>query len=231
MLKDTQYKRGMIVECLDSRLGTISGVGGDSSAPVLEVRPDKRQGSKGPLRIPQAYIAQTLENTVLLNISCEEAERIGRDTSRRAAASAPTVAVERPWRLRPRPRCPARRRPPSPSRARRPANWPAKSLTMPLMGIAGSGQELAGGGRARTAQDDADRPAGAGRARALRGSHGGARALQRVLDEADHPAPRQEGDTLVVPIVHKEIVVVRRARARGGVAHHQAGANSDRAYR
>lgn len=211
MLKDTQYKRGMIVECLDSRLGTISGVGGDSSAPVLEVRPDKRQGSKGPLRIPQAYIAQTLENTVLLNISCEEAERIGRDTSRRAAASAPTVAVERPLATPATPPMPGPAPAAQPLAGQAPGQLAGQSLTMPLIEeslVPVKSWQEAGAlelrKTTRTVQQELDVPVRYEEATVERVP------LQRVLDEADHPAPRQEGDTLVVPIVHEEIVVVRR---------------------
>jgi len=210
VLKDTQYKRGMIVECLDSRLGTISGVGGDASAPVLEVRPDKRQGSKGPLRIPQAYIAQTLENTVLLNISCEEAERIGRDTARQAAASAPTMAVEStvaPMAAPPPVPAPA----PQPLAGQAAGQLAGQSLSMPLIEetlVPVKSWQEAGAlelrKTTRTVQQELDVPVRYEEATVERVP------LQRVLDEADHPAPRQEGDTLIVPIVHEEIVVVRR---------------------
>jgi uncharacterized protein (TIGR02271 family) len=224
VLKDTQYKRGMIVECLDSRLGTISGVGGDPSTPVLEVRPDKRQGSKGPLRIPHAYIAQTLENTVLLNISCEEAERIGRDTPRRAAASAPTMAVEQPAPTPPAaPRAATVTPVPAPSGAalagqaaqpltgQAPGQLAGQSLTMPLIEeslVPVKSWQEAGAlelrKTTRTVQQELDVPVRYEEATVERVP------LQRVLDEADHPAPRQDGDTLIVPIVHEEIVVVRR---------------------
>jgi len=39
-------------------------------------------------------------------------------------------------------------------------------------------------------------------------------AVNRILDEGESVAPRQEGDTLVIPVIEEEVVVLKRRVVR-----------------
>ena len=192
-MQTNECRPGMVVECLGHRLGTISGVQGTGAAQVLEVRPDKGRASAPPLQIPGRYIAQVLENTVLLNITCEEATEIGQGATAEAAAAAtadgettPAAPVVTDVAL-------------------------GEPLTVPLIEetlVPVTQWHEAGAlevhKTVQTVTQELDVPVRYEEATVERVP------VNRVLAEDEQPAQRQEGDTLIVPVVREEIVVVKQ---------------------
>jgi len=190
-----QLKAGMIVECLGTRLGTLAGVGGSAAAPVLEVRPDKGRVGSGPLRIAAQHIVQVLENTILLNISCEEAARLGQ-TAGQATAQLHQVATGAGE---------------SRDAAARVEQLEGESLTVPVIEetlVPVTSWQEAGAVEirktVRTVTQELDVPVRYEEATVERVP------VNRVLADSESLAPHQEGDTLIVPVIHEEIVVVKR---------------------
>jgi len=191
-MQTNECRPGMAVECLGHRLGTISGVQGTGAAQVLEVRPDKGRTNGPPLQIPGRYIAQVLENTVLLNITCEEATEIGQGTRQEPASAAAGVEYT----------------------AAAPVMTdvaPGQPLTVPLVEetlVPVTQWHEAGALEIhKTVQivtQELDVPVHYEEATVERVP------VNRVLAEGEQPAQRQEGDTLIVPVVREEIVVVKQ---------------------
>jgi len=192
-MQTNECRPGMVVECLGHRLGTISGVQGTGAAQVLEVNPEKGRANGPPLQIPGRYIAQVLENTVLLNITCEEATEIGQGVAQ-APASAAAAGVE--------------------SNQAAPVMTdvtPGQPLTVPLVEetlVPVTQWQEAGAleihKTVQTVTQELDVPVHYEEATVERVP------VNRVLAEGEQPAQRQEGDTLIVPVVREEIVVVKQ---------------------
>src|SRR5690348_625947 len=189
-MQTNECRPGMVVECLGHRLGTISGVQGTGAAQVLEVHPEKGRTNGPPLQIPGRYIAQVLENTVLLNITCEEATEIGQGAAQEPASmdaaatpAAPVVADV----------------------------TPGEPLTVPLVEetlVPVTQWHEAGAleihKTVQTVTQELDVPVHYEEATVER------LPVNRVLAEDEQPAQRQEGDTLIVPVVREELVVVKQ---------------------
>jgi len=192
-MQTNECRPGMAVECLGHRLGTISGVQGTGAAQVLEVHPDKGGANGQALQIPGRYIAQVLENTVLLNITCEEATEIGQG-ARQEPASVAATGVE--------------------SNEAAPVMTdvtPGQPLTMPLVEetlVPVTQWHEAGAleihKTVQTVTQELDVPVHYEEAMVERVP------VNRVLAEGEQPAQRQEGDTLIVPVIREEIVVVKQ---------------------
>jgi uncharacterized protein (TIGR02271 family) len=185
-----QLKAGMVVECLGTRLGTLAGVGGTAAAPVLEVRPDKGRVGSGPLRIAAQHIVQVLENTVLLNISCEEAARLGQSAGQATAQLQQVATGEAAGRVE---------------------QLQGESLTVPVIDetlVPVTSWQEAGAVEirktVRTVTQELDVPVRYEEATVERVP------VNRVLADSESLAPHQDGDTLIVPVIHEEIVVVKR---------------------
>jgi uncharacterized protein (TIGR02271 family) len=187
-MQTNECRPGMVVECLGHRLGTISGVQGTGAAQVLEVNPEKGRANGPPLQIPGRYIAQVLENTVLLNITCEEATEIGQGAA--GALADATMAPAAPVVT---------------------DITPGEPLKVPLVEetlVPVTQWHEAGALEVRkTVQpvtQELDVPVRYEEATVER------MPVNRVLAEDEQPAQRQEGDTLIVPVVREEIVVVKQ---------------------
>jgi len=192
-MQTNECRPGMAVECLGHRLGTISGVQGTGAAQVLEVHPDKDRANEPALQIPGRYIAQVLENTVLLNITCEEATEIGQGASQEPASVAAT-GVE------------ANEAAPVMTDV-----TPGQPLTVPLVEetlVPVTQWHEAGAleihKTVQTVTQELDVPVRYEEATVERVP------VNRVLAEGEQPAQRQEGDTLIVPVIREEIVVVKQ---------------------
>jgi len=202
-------KAGMIVDCLGSRLGTVRAVQGKGAERVLEVQPDRMQGAAGLLHIPARLVAQVLGETVLLNVSCEEATRLGQgvittamDTTAAARPATTTVPIPQV---------------PSPLAGRVPPNQvraevlTADSVTVPVIEetlVPVTQWQEAGALEIRKSvhvvNQELDVPVQYEEATVERVP------VNRVLAAGETLAPRQDGDTLVIPIVHEELMVVKR---------------------
>jgi uncharacterized protein (TIGR02271 family) len=192
-MQTNECRPGMAVECLGHRLGTLSGVQGTGAAQVLEVRPDKGQAKDSVLQIPGRYIAQVLENTVLLNVTCEEATEIGRGATPAAAApdssetettpAAPVVADIAPDQ---------------------PLRVPLVEETLVPVTHWHEAGALEIHKTVQTVTQELDVPVRYEEVTVERVP------LNRVLAEDEQPAQRQEGDTLIVPVVREELVVVKQ---------------------
>jgi uncharacterized protein (TIGR02271 family) len=192
-MQTNECRPGMAVECLGHRLGTLSGVEGTGAAQVLAIRPDKGPANEPPLQIPGRYIAQVLENTVLLNITCEEATEIGRGATQAAAVPAPPDAE------------------PAPAADVVTDIAPGEPLTVPLVEetlVPVTQWHEAGAleihKTVQTVTQELDVPVRYEEATVERVP------LNRVLAEDEQPAQRQEGDTLIVPVVREEVVVIKQ---------------------
>jgi uncharacterized protein (TIGR02271 family) len=192
-MQTNECRAGMAVECLGHRLGTISGVQGTGAAQMLEVHTDKGRANGPALQIPGRYIAQVLENTVLLNITCEEATAIGQGATPESAAAAPANAAT------------------TPAAPVVTDVSPGQPLTVPLVEetlVPVTQWHEAGAlevhKTVQTVTQELDVPVHYEEATVERVP------LNRVLAEDEQPAQRQEGDTLIVPVVREEIVVVKQ---------------------
>lgn len=192
-MQTNECRPGMVVECLGHRLGTISGVQGTGAAQVLEVNPEKGRANGPPLQIPGRYIAQVLENTVLLNITCEEATEIGQGATTAPASAALADGTT------------------APAAPVVTDITPGEPLKVPLVEetlVPVTQWHEAGALEVRktvqTVTQELDVPVRYEEATVER------MPVNRVLAEDEQPAQRQEGDTLIVPVVREEIVVVKQ---------------------
>jgi uncharacterized protein (TIGR02271 family) len=184
----TQYKRGMNVDCLGSRLGTISGVQGSGANQLLLVQPDGRLTGSEALQIPARLVAQVLGDTILLNVSCEEATRLGQRSAQvpvQPGAVGPTAGVTE--------------------------LAAGESLRVPVVEetLTATKQWQQAGmlevrKTVRTVTQDLDVPVQYEEATVERVP------VNRVLADNETLAPRQDGATLIVPVIHEELVVVKR---------------------
>jgi len=191
-----QLQTGMIVDCAGTRLGTVTDVqGSGGSALVLIVRSELARGGVDTLHIPVRYIAQVQGNTILLNIPCEEALRLSQSAGQ-ATAQLETVST-------------------TSSTAGPTAGVTelaaGQSLTVPVveeMLTATKQWQQAGileiRKTVRTVNQDLDVPVQYEEATVERVP------VNRVLADAETLAPRQEGNTLIVPVIHEELVVMKR---------------------
>ncbi len=194
-----QYQVGMIVDCLGTRLGTVRDVQGSGNGTVLAVQPDGSAMGSDLLYIPARLVAQVRENTILLNVPCEEATRLGR------TGGQPTMAFE--------------------------TVTTTTSAASAVAGPAAGVTELAAGDSlrvpvieetltatkqwqqagileirktVRTVNQDLDVPVQYEEATVERVP------VNRVLADGETLAPRQDGNTLIVPVIHEELVVMKR---------------------
>ncbi|HEX6606900.1 MAG TPA: YsnF/AvaK domain-containing protein [Chloroflexia bacterium] len=191
-MQTNECRPGMAVECLGHRLGTLSGVEGTGAAQMLAIRPDKGHTNEPLLQIPGRYIAQVLDNTVLLNITCEEATEIGRGATPAAVPASPDVET-------------------TPAAPIVTDIAPGEPLTVPLVEetlVPVTQWHEAGAlevhKTVQTVTQELDVPVRYEEATVERVP------LNRVLADDEQPAQRQEGDTLIVPVVREELVVVKQ---------------------
>jgi len=184
-MKKGDIKAGMLVDCLGERLGTVAGLRQDAAGPVLEVRTAGSQAAGSLLLIPARLVTQVLGNTVSLGISCADATRMGSSYSQSAGAAAVPAA-------------------PTSVTAGETLRVPVVEETLvPVTHWQEAGVvELHK--TVHTVTQELDVPLRYEEATMERVP------VNRVLAETDIPAPRQEGDTWIVPIVHEEVVVVKR---------------------
>jgi len=180
----------MSVDCLGTRIGTIQRVRGKGDAQVLEVQPTDGGASAGPLEIPAQYVVQVMENTVLLDAGCAEAARQGwtglTQTAQSPTGQAATVAAIHDLQ-------------------------PGQSLTVPVVEetlVPTTRWQEAGvlevRRTVRTETQELDVPVRYEEATVERVP------VNRVLAQGEALAPRQEGDTLIVPVIREEVVVVKQ---------------------
>jgi len=186
-----KFKAGMSVDCLGTRIGTIQRVRGKGAAQVLEVQPTNGGASAGSLEIPAQYVVQVMENTVLLDAGCADAARQGW-TALSPAAQAQTARV-------------------ATTDAAIHELQPGQSLTVPVVEetlVPVTRWQEAGAlevrKTVRTETQELDVPVRYEEATIERVP------LNRVLAQGEALAPRQEGDTWIVPVVREEVVVVKQ---------------------
>ncbi|HUS14744.1 MAG TPA: YsnF/AvaK domain-containing protein [Chloroflexia bacterium] len=201
-----KIKANMIVDCLGSRLGTVTAVRGSGAARVIEVRREGARADAAALHIPARLVAQVLENTVLLNVSCDEAIRMAESPDQQttqletvtAAASQTTrqapVVHDRPAMA-----------------TGRTHEMAGDSMTVPIVEetLVPVKQWREAGAlevrkTVRTVTQDLDVPVRYEEASVERVP------INRVLADGETLAARQDGDTLIVPVVHEEVIVQKR---------------------
>ncbi len=191
-----QYQSGMIVDCLGTRLGTLTAVQGNGPDAVLLVRPDNMvHGGADTLHIPARLVAQVQGNTVLLNVTYDEAIRLGQSGGQVTAQFA-TVAATAPQ---------------AGPIAGLTELAGGQSLTVPVIEetlTATKQWQQAGVLEIRktvhTVNQDLDVPVQYEEATVERVP------VNRVLTDGETLAPRQDGNTLIVPVIHEELVVMKR---------------------
>lgn len=216
-------KAGMIVDCLGSRLGTVTGTQRQGSTEMLEVRPDQGQAEGGIVLIPVDYVAQVLQNTVLLNVSCEEATRLGSPLDQQSApvptvrgTNQPSAATQlggeglQPYAATAQSAPVAANREALPSAGLTEIEA-GQTLTVPVVEetlVPVKTWQEAGVLEVRktvqTITQELDVPVRYEEATLERVP------VNRVLAEGEAVAARQEGDTLIVPVIHEEVVVTKR---------------------
>lgn len=194
-----QYQIGMTVDCQDTRLGTVSDVQGSGANLVLAVQPQGSARAEGLLHIPARLVAQVRENTILLNVPCAEATRLGRSggqptlafdtlaTTTRAdsAVAGPTAGITE-------------------LAAGESVRVPVVEETLTATKQWQQAGMLEIRKTVRTVNQDLDVPVQYEEATVERVP------VNRVLAEGETLAPRQDGNTLIVPVIHEELVVMKR---------------------
>ncbi|MDQ2809645.1 MAG: YsnF/AvaK domain-containing protein [Chloroflexota bacterium] len=190
-----QYQVGMIVDCLGTRLGTLTNVQGSGDNAVLVVRPDAPAAGAQLLHIPARLVTQVQGNTILLNVACEEATRLGQSAGQ-ATTQLETVATT------------ATTAGPTAGITELAAG---QSLTVPVIEetLTATKQWQQAGileirKTVRTVNQDLDVPVQYEEATVERVP------VNRVLADGETLAPRQDGNTLIVPVIHEELVVMKR---------------------
>jgi len=194
-----QYQVGMIVDCLGTRLGTVTAVQGSGNGALLAVQPTGSATGVGTLHIPTRLVGQVRENTILLNVSCEEATRVGQSgsqttrsfdtvtttTSATAAVAGPSAGITE--------------------------LAAGESLRVPVIEETLSATKqwqqvgmLEIRKTVRTVNQDLDVAVQYEEATVERVP------VNRVLADGETLAPRQDGNTLIVPVIHEELVVMKR---------------------
>lgn len=190
-----QYQSGMIVDCMGTRLGTVTDVQGTGNATILTVQPDLAQAGAETLFIPVRFVAQVQGNMVQLNIPCAEATRLRAATAQTstqldtvataATSAAPTAGVTE--------------------------LAAGQSLRVPVIEetLTATKQWQQAGvlevrKTVRTVNQDLDVAVQYEEATVERVP------LNRVLADGETLAPRQDGNTLIVPVIHEELVVMKR---------------------
>jgi uncharacterized protein (TIGR02271 family) len=186
-----KFKAGMNVDCQGTRIGTVRRVQGRGAEQILEVQPAQGGASAQPLQIPAQYVAQVTENVILLNASCEEAARQGWSVLTPTAGSQTAQAGASTATLR--------------------DIQPGQSLTVPVVEetlVATTRWQEAGvlevRKTVRTETQELDVPVRYEEATIERVP------VNRVLGQGEAVAPRQEGDTWIVPVVREELVVMKQ---------------------
>jgi len=202
-----RFQPGMTVDCLGTRLGTVSAVRPGPAGQVLEVQVDRESRGSTPLLIPVTYVAQVLDRTILLSVSCEEAQQIA--LAGRGTAATPTAG----------PAAPSVTRPIQTMRAESGATAlsgnvreiESGSVTVPIVEeqlVTNRRWQEAGAVElrktVRTVNQELDVPVRYEEATLERVP------VNRVLAEEETPSVRQDGETLIVPVIHEELVVMKR---------------------
>jgi len=186
-----KVKAGMNVDCLGTRIGTIRRVQGRGTTQVLEVQPANGAANARSLEIPIQYVVQVMENTVLLDSACQEAARQGWPEQVAVANAEPLQTGAQPGVVR--------------------DIQPGESLTVPVVEetlVPTTRWQEAGvlevRKTVRTETQELDVPVRYEEASIERVP------VNRVLGQGEAVAPRQEGNTLIVPVVREELVVTKQ---------------------
>ena len=170
--------------------GTIRQVRGRGKTQTLEVQPAAGPANAPPLEIPLRYVVQVLGETVLLDAACADAGRLGWPAGAQATPEAAHVAAAVPL---------------TELAAGESLTVPVVAETLvPVTRWQEAGAVVYPQADVRTTNQELDVPLRYEEAALERV------ALNRTLAEGEVPAPRQEGDTLVVPVVREEVVVMKR---------------------
>jgi len=195
-------------------LWTVSAVAWARSRPcgvaratrVLEVRREGGRSGDATLNIPARLVAQVLENTVLLSVSCDEAIRLAQSAGQQTAQleTVPTVAAQPAYQ-------PALAQNRPMGATGREQTFTGDSITVPVVEetlVPVKQWQEAGAlevrKTVRTVTQDLDVPVRYEEASVERVP------INRVLAEGETLAARQDGDTLIVPVVHEEVIVQKR---------------------